>query len=120
MIKLVYCMRKRADISSEAFYKYWSEQHAPLVRSLAEATQAKKYVQSHTIEPEFNDALVRLRSVAEPYDGVAEVWFESIESFHSPDAREARKRLIEDEAEFIDFSRSSMFITEEHLIFDLS
>ena len=120
MIKLVYCIRKRADISSEAFHKHWSEKHAPLVRSLAGATQAQKYIQSHTIEPEFNEAFLKLRGVAEPYDGVAEVWFESIESFQSPDAQEARKKLIEDEAEFIDFSRSSMFITEEHFIFDLT
>jgi len=120
MVKIVYCIRKRADISSQDFYKYWLEKHAPLVRRLAGATQAKKYIQSHVIEPEYNDALVRLRGVAKPYDGITEVWFESMESFYTSEAQEARKKLIDDEAKFIDLSRSSVFITEEHLIFDLT
>jgi uncharacterized protein (TIGR02118 family) len=123
MIKLVYCVRKRADMPHETFGKYWLEQHAPLVRSFAQAIRAKKYIQSHTIEPEINDALVKSRGLAPPYDGITEVWWENLESFkagiNSPVGREARKRLIEDEAKFIDFAQSQLFMTEEHLIFDL-
>ena len=35
MIKLVYCIRKRDDIESEAFYRYWLDEHGPLVKSVA-------------------------------------------------------------------------------------
>ena len=123
MVKLVYCVRKRAELSLEVFRKYWLEQHGPLVLRLAEALHAKKYIQSHTIEPEINDALVKSRGLAPPYDGITEVWWEDIESFNtalsSPAAQEAHKALIEDEAKFVDFSQSRVFMTEEHVIFDL-
>ena len=64
MVKYVYCLRKRADISSETFYHYWLEQHAPLVRRFAEALRAKKYIQSHTIAPEMNNAMAQGRGLA--------------------------------------------------------
>ena len=35
----------------------------------------------------------------------------------SPDGIEAQTQLIEDESRFIDFSQSSIFMTEEHTIF---
>ena len=28
MIKLVYCVRRRADVTPEKFYAYWLNQHA--------------------------------------------------------------------------------------------
>ncbi len=123
MIKLVYCVRKRKDMSQAAFSRYWLERHGPLVRSLAEALGARRYVQSHTIEPEMNDALLKSRGLSEPYDGITELWWDDIERYkataHSPAAREARRALLEDEANFIDFAQSRIFLTQEHMIFDL-
>ena len=49
MIKLVYIVRKRADISEKDFHEYWLKKHGPLVRSFAKSMRAKKYVQSHTV-----------------------------------------------------------------------
>ena len=122
MVKYVYCLRKRDDIPSETFYQYWLEQHGPLVRQFAEALRAKKYIQSHTIAPEVNDAIARGRGLAPAYDGITEVWWESFEDFQSsantPEGHAARQALREDEAKFIDFSQSCVFLTEEHIIFD--
>ncbi len=121
MIKLVYCVCRRPDLTEEAFRKYWLEQHAPLVRSVAKAIGAIRYVQSHTVQPEINAALMRTRGLEPPYDGITEVWWQDLETFQaaaaSPEAKAARKQLLEDEARFIDFSRSRVFMTEEHVIF---
>jgi uncharacterized protein (TIGR02118 family) len=123
MIKLVYCVRKRADLSTEAFSKYWLEQHGPLVRGFAEAIRARKYIQSHTIAPDLNALLVESRGLAAPYDGITEVWWDNEEAFKAgmstPQGQEAHRRLKEDEATFIDFAGSRVFITREHPIFDL-
>ena len=123
MVKLVYCLRKRADISSEEFHRYWLNDHGPRVRKLAEAIKAKKYVQSHTLAPELNQMFRESRGLAEPYDGITEVWWEDLESLkagmESESGSEAHKVLLEDEAKFIDFSQSRVFMTEEHTIFDL-
>jgi hypothetical protein len=48
MIKLVYCLRKRDDVTSEELYRYWLNEHGPLVRKFADAIKARKYVWSHT------------------------------------------------------------------------
>ena len=123
MIKLVYCVRRRADLPEETFRRYWLEQHGPLVRSVASTVGAKKYVQSHTVAPEINAQIAELRDLPPAYDGIAEVWWDDLESFragfNSPSGQEARRRLIQDEAKFIDFSQSRVFLTEEHVILDL-
>ena len=121
MIKLVYCLTKRYDIDHDSFYRYWLEEHGPLVNSVAEAIGASRYVQSHTILPELNELMIESRGLQAPYDGVTEVWWETISAFEqgmsSAAGVEAQEKLIEDEARFIDFSRSRVFMTEEHEIF---
>jgi len=123
MIKLVYCVCKRADMSPEAFREYWLEKHGNLVQRFAKILRVKKYVQSHTIESEINSLLATSRGMATTYDGIAEIWWDDIESFQeastSPSGQEAYSTLIDDEAKFIDFSQSRIFLTEEHFILDL-
>jgi uncharacterized protein (TIGR02118 family) len=121
MVKLVYCIRRRADVSSEEFHRYWLEEHAQLVRSVAGAIGAARYVQSHAATPELNELLRASRSADEPYDGITEMWWDSpadLEAaMQSADGQDAQRRLLEDEATFIDFARSSVFMTDEHMIF---
>ena len=121
MIKLVYCLRKRDDIDSDSFYRYWLEEHGPLVKSVAEAISASRYVQSHTVLPELNELMIESRGLQPPYDGVTEVWWETMSALEhgmsSPTGVAAQTKLIEDEARFIDFSQSRVFMTEEHQIF---
>jgi hypothetical protein len=121
MIKLVYCVAKRSDLSDEEFFAYWLNNHGPLVKRFAAAIKAEKYVQSHTISTPINTALQASRSLDMPYDGVTEIWFKDLETAQGvlvdPAAQEALQALIQDEATFVDFARSSMFLTEEHVIF---
>ncbi len=42
MLKFVYCVRRRPDISLEEFRKYWLEHHGPLVRSYAKNSACEK------------------------------------------------------------------------------
>lgn len=122
MLKLVYCIRKRADVSPETFYRYWLEEHSALVRRFARTLRAREYVQSHTITPEINTAMARGRGLAPAYDGIAELWWDSLEDFlssaNTAEGDAARRALQEDEARFIDFSQSCMFLTKEQRIFD--
>jgi hypothetical protein len=121
MVKLVYCLARRQDISAAAFSAYWLHEHAPKVAERQEALRAAKYVQSHTAEPELNALLQESRGLEEPYDGITELWWESAhvlrEAMQSPDGLTAMQQLLEDESTFIDFARSRCFITEEHAIF---
>ena len=122
MIKLVYVLQARDDVEPEEFHRYWLEDHGPLVASVAEAIRARKYVQSHTIATPLNQALVDSRGTEPIRQGITEVWWDSLEDLQaaisSLEGIEAGSRLLEDEARFIDFSRSSIFLTEEHTIFE--
>ena len=113
MIKLVYCIRKRSDIDSQSFYRYWREEHGPLVRSVAEAIGACRYVQSHTVLPELNARMLESRKLQVPYDGITEVWWESeaaLEQGMSSSAGiDAQRKLIEDESRFIDQPVASVY-----------
>jgi uncharacterized protein (TIGR02118 family) len=109
MIKLVFVIRRRKDLSPEEFHRYWLEEHAPLARPLLESLGARRYVQTHTLDTDLNGAL-------------AEVWWDSLDAlaavFSSEEGQRASETLIEDEAKFIDFERSSLFLTEEHPIIE--
>ena len=83
MIKLVYVIRKRADISEKDFHEYWLNKHGPLVRSFAKSMRAKKYVQSHTVSEDAGKAIRATRpKMKETYDGITEVWWDSLEDFN--------------------------------------
>src|SRR3984957_9978876 len=73
MVKLVYCVRRREDVAEDEFHRYWLDEHGPLVRSVADAIGAVRYVQSHAVSPELNAFLRQSRGSAEPYDGITEV-----------------------------------------------
>lgn len=121
----MYCIRKRADLTNEEFHTYWREKHSAFIRSLATAIRATKYIQSHTLDTPINNEIVRSRGLnPQPYDGVTELWWNSMEEFlagvNSPEGVEAAQKYIADESNFVDFSQSCAFLTEEHVVFDFS
>ncbi|HCD16366.1 MAG: EthD family reductase [Rhizobiales bacterium TMED83] len=124
MLKLVYCIRRRDDISPENFYRYWLQDHAPKVRGVAEAIGAVRYVQSHTCLPEMNAEFESGRGTQPAYDGITEVWFRDEDHMNaamaSPAGEEAGRFLVSDESTFIDFAQSRVFMTREHEIFDFT
>ena len=121
MIKVVYIVRRRADFSPKDFYQRWLS-HGPLVRDLAEAIHARRYIQSHTIDTPLNEQFAQSRGMGQPYDGITEVWWDTLDELvagmNTPEGQTAHERLLEDEREFIDLARSFIFLTEEHPIFD--
>lgn len=80
----------------------------------------RRYVQAHTTGGELNAALAGPRGTAEPHDGLAEIWWDSLDALlaaaGSEEGQRASATLIEDEARFIDFERSSLFLADEHVI----
>src|SRR5437762_12319723 len=80
MIKLVFPLRRRSDLSREEFQRYWLEQHGPLVRSFAEALGIRRYVQVHTLPDEVQAGLQTSRGGPAAYDGVAELWYDNLDA----------------------------------------
>ena len=124
MVKIVYILHRRDDVTPADFYAYWKNNHGPLVRSFAKAIRAVRYVQSHTLDTPLNEAFRGSRGMLPPEAGITEVWWNSLADleagFASEDGQKAAKALIKDEATFIDLTKSRCFLTEEHTIFDES
>ena len=123
MIKLTFCLRRRPDLSPEEFRDYWLSTHAPLVRERAEVLGIRRYVQTHTLDlPGLHQAFrARNGGSPEPYDGVAELWFDDLESLGADDEarRQAGADLLADERNFIDLENSPMWFAEQHEIVPL-
>ena len=121
MVKLVFCLRRLPSLSLAEFQEYWLQKHAPLVASHANTLRIRRYVQSHTLdEANLQQALAASRGAEEGYDGVAELWWDSMEDFAgasaTPEGRAAANELLEDERKFIDHARSPLWVSQEHKI----
>ncbi len=119
MIRLTFLLRKKPELSADEFYRYWREQHGPLVASHAKSLNALRYVQVHTIDDPAAEAMAKARGGMEPpYDGVAEVWWENRETLvaalESSEGRAAGAALLEDEARFIDLPNSPLWFGHEY------
>jgi uncharacterized protein (TIGR02118 family) len=119
MLKLVYCLRRKPDMSVEEFQQYWREVHAPLVAERAALLGIKRYIQAHTAMPEVIPALQeRNGGSPEPYDGVAELWIETLDAMVSEDpaVQKAMADLLADEGNFIDLAQSPLWIAQENVV----
>jgi uncharacterized protein (TIGR02118 family) len=116
MIKLTFCLTRLPSLSREDFQHYWRETHAPLVAARAEILKIRRYVQTHTLPDAAFAALAASRAGPPAYDGVAELWWDSMEDLGGTDpaARQAGLELLEDERRFIDLTRSPIFFSEEY------
>lgn len=118
MIKMIFCLKRLPQLSRGEFQRYWREQHAPLVKRHATALGARRYVQSHTTsDPRLEIVSGARGSAGLDFDGVAELWWDSLESLLAAASTEAGqvagRELLEDEVRFIDLPNSPVFFTEE-------
>ncbi|MEE4350889.1 MAG: EthD domain-containing protein [Pacificimonas sp.] len=122
MLKITYCLTRRPEMSRSEFQAYWRETHAPLVAAARGPLNIARYVQMHTGAVPDGVASGRPGMPDDEYDGVAELWWRSLEDLQAADATEEGQRhgmiLAEDEAQFIDFSRSRLFWGVDKTIFD--
>ena len=108
MIKLVYCITKKAGLSDEEFFRYWENVHGPIG---ARIPRLRKLVQSRRLTIQRDER----RS---DYDGMAELWFDDMEDLLAARLSPEWKASSEDEANFIDHSKVAYFVSEERVILD--
>lgn len=108
MIKLVYCITKKAGMSEDNFFCYWQNVHGPIG---ARIPQLRKLVQSRT-------KTVPGDQCGPDYDGMAELWFDDVDALLAARRSPEWKASSEDEANFIDHNKVAYFVTEEHVILD--
>ncbi|MFT7649240.1 MAG: hypothetical protein ACI8Y4_004001 [Candidatus Poriferisodalaceae bacterium] len=120
MIKLMVGLRRRPDLTREEFQTYWYDTHPDAAGPALEGIKAMgalRYVQIHAIDETYNQRLGTARGGEDDFDGFAELWFESLDAFEegarSDAGRAAAKVFLEDEKNFVDWSRTVIMVAEE-------
>jgi len=108
MIKLVYCIAKKPGLTDEEFFRYWKNIHGPIG---ARIPRLRKLVQSHRMT-------IPGDKYRPDYDGMAELWFDDIESLRAARQSPEWKISTEDENNFIDHKKVAYFVSQEHIIID--
>jgi len=79
MFKVMIGLERREDLTPEQFREWWLTEHAPLARSLPGVRRIRFNVME-----------------AGPFDGIAELWFDSAEAMTAAYATEAGERAAAD------------------------
>ncbi len=122
MIKLAFCLRRLPTLSREAFQDYWRNTHADLVMGLQPALGFRRYVQFHSGFDKLSAQAAAFRQSPEAFDGIAELWWDDVDTMLRASATDAAKAafaaLYEDEKNFIDLANSPMWYGTEHEIYN--
>jgi uncharacterized protein (TIGR02118 family) len=108
MIKVVYCITKKAGLSDEQFFHYWKDVHGPIGSRIP---GLRRLVQSRRIAIPGDTRLP-------DYDGVVELWFDDEAALLAARQSAEWKASTADEANFIDQSRVAYVVTKEHTVID--
>lgn len=106
MIKLVYCITKKSDMTYDEFYDYWKNVHGPIG---ARIPGLRRLVQSHRIIAANNGRPA-------DFDGMAELWFDDMAALSEARKSPEWQASGEDERNFIDKNKVAYFVSEEHEI----
>ncbi len=104
MIKSIYLVKRKPGMDVEAFQKYWITIHAEVVKKVPEL---RGYVQSHTL-------LSGYRKAAPVYDGVAELWFDDLDTMRRIAELPQSKAAQADDYNFIAMPMD-LVLTREHV-----
>jgi uncharacterized protein (TIGR02118 family) len=121
LIKLVFTIRRRPGMTRHEFQRYWRNEHAQLVERHADVLRIRRYTQTHARDTDADDAISGARG-SEPgeYDGLAELWWDSVEDLLAASSSEegqlAAAELLEDERRFIDLPNSPIWLGEENVV----
>jgi uncharacterized protein (TIGR02118 family) len=106
MVAVIGIIKRKPGMAVEAFQEHGHTAHADIVRKLP---GIRRYVQSHTIPSGY-------RRSEPAWDGVAEIWFESVDALRALRGSPEQAAVDADEPRFIDKPSQVMLLTEQHVI----
>jgi uncharacterized protein (TIGR02118 family) len=102
-------IKRRKDLTREQFKEYWLTQHWKLEKENAEKNWVRKIVANFAID----DPSVR----EPPWDGMVELYFDSIEDMQKDVQGTQRAVMYADEENFCDHSEEQLVVlTQEYLM----
>ena len=108
MIKVITCIKRKPGMSVEDFQAYWRTDHAEVVKGLP---NLRRYIQSHALPGGYRKGEL-------PYDGIAEIWVDDVDTLRANAGGAAYEAIQRDEENFIDRPNMATILTQEHIIKD--
>jgi uncharacterized protein (TIGR02118 family) len=122
LVKLFFCLRHPSSLTLDQAQLYWRTSHGPTIRAVAGAIRMRRYLQVHRFEDDLEQELRASRGTrVAPYTGHAEAWFDRADLAlmgSTPEGKRAMQIAVEDEANFIDFANSAIWLAKERLFID--
>lgn len=106
MYKMIFGAKRRAGLSREEFGRYWLTTHAEKAKRVPGIA---RYVIN--LAPDLSGSGREL-----PYDGFAEVWFESEDAMRRSGRSAELRTVLEDEQNLFDLTTRFSVIVEEHVM----
>ena len=104
MIKRVSLVRRHPELSREAFLEHWMGAHAEIVKQLP----GVRGLRFGVVEEWF--------PAGAAWDGVGEVWFDSVEAAHAAFAAEPYHSLLAEDRVLLFSEAQACFVTEHTAI----
>ena len=121
IVKVHFPVRHLRKLDETAARQYWLHNHGPVIRQHAPASGILCYRQVHSANHPLVAALREARGTeVDGYLGHAEAWVDMARASVTEEARVANRAAIEDEARFVDFERSTLFLAKEQVLVDRS
>jgi hypothetical protein len=118
MVKLVQCVRRRPEVSLTDFRDRWRK-YGDMIKAGSVATGGVRCTLSTTLAVKAN---LMMRGAEAPFDGIAEIWFESapalLEALKRPEWQGQMETFWAFQESFVDLNRSSFFWAIEDEVFD--
>ena len=101
MIKMIFLVHRRPELSRDEFQKRWRETSGPIGSKIP---GVRKYVQHHAVPgPD---------GAEPPYDGFAEMWWDDATSLQKALASPEGQAAVEDIETIV--GRQEVFVVEQH------
>ncbi len=108
MIKGLFFAKRKPGWTPADFQQYWRTTHAEITRPL---THVLRYIQSHTLLVTYGSS--DLPFGEPPYDGMATMWFNSVEDRRVGNLTPAAQAAIQDQANFTELSARRFLLATE-------
>ena len=109
MIRRVSILTRKSELTHEEFVHHWENVHGPLALKVP---GIRRYVQSHIVDEHFRSDLT---SQEDQIDGIAELWYDSLEALRESSETPEAKALYADGAKIIGKIRT-FIIKEKEII----
>jgi hypothetical protein len=115
-VKFIGLSRRCAEFATrEDWIRYWIDVHGPLAHDIPEFTRHYgRYVHNYVLP-----SPIGAGGDDPDFDGIVEEWLESVDEFVACLREPTYLEIVRpDEVKFVDFARSHMLLTEQHLVED--